>query len=761
MRDVLYKKGMVLAILCLFIGTGVPSIVADFNQNLENESLIITLKSGSYNLVRDDEDKTIITMEGFDSILIPGGPTLPSKTYLIGLPPGAKVTSISILDEKKEVLDGRYEFQPNYLIIDDGSERIELYTYEEDFSITDSFPSDAYEYLGIGQMRKYNFARVNFHPFQYTFSTGELMLYKEIILQIEYEIVEEVSDELLHDDTLDDIAAQIIFNYEEIHPYYNPKTTCTNLDSYDYVIITPDSFEESLESLRKWKEYIGYSVQVVGTSWIYNTYSGCDSAEKIRNFLIDKYAEWGIKYVLIVGTNSLIPMRYCYPKGETDDYSGYKILTDHYYADLTGDWNSDGDDYFGECDDDNFDLIADVFVGRIPMYKESDIEDLCQKIIAFEQDGGYWKNNALLFEAKICGDNDYCNDFMEERMKNDLFIPEGFNVVTMYEKEGLEPSPYTCNYPLTYNNLLNEWSNNEFGIVTWVAHGSPDGISRLVWVEDKDGDGDCDDDEDRYYNLFSKSDSEFLNDEKPSIIFATSCSTANPTIINNLCYALLNNGAVAYVGSSGRAWVGYYTSHHKRYYTGGLGLQFVFYKNLFTESQNIGEAIYNAKYYCWDNGYHDDYLRLRNVFMFSLYGDPSISLNEFQGPSAPETPDKPSGPELAKPGTLHNFNTSSTHGENLEIYYKWDFGDGWISDWTGPYFSGELCNLSHNWNEKGTYVIKVKATTFIGPESDWSEPLTIKISKSKHIFPFMFLILNRLVGRFPILEQILQIIYII
>jgi len=45
-----------------------------------------------------------------------------------------------------------------------------------------------------------------------------------------------------------------------------------------------------------------------------------------------------------------------------------------------------------------------------------------------------------------------------------------------------------------------------------------------------------------------------------------------------------------------------------------------------------------------------------------------------------------------------------------------------------------------------------------GEESPWSDPLAISMPKNKAINPFL-LFLERLIERFPILEQILQPIY--
>jgi hypothetical protein len=65
-----------------------------------------------------------------------------------------------------------------------------------------------------------------------------------------------------------------------------------------------------------------------------------------------------------------------------------------------------------------------------------------------------------------------------------------------------------------------------------------------------------------------------------------------------------------------------------------------------------------------------------------------------------------------------------------QIYYLWSWGDGNISNWEGPYNSGEIVNASHTWSQKGTYLIKVKAKDQF-EESEWSDSTTINIMKSR------------------------------
>jgi len=99
--------------------------------------------------------------------------------------------------------------------------------------------------------------------------------------------------------------------------------------------------------------------------------------------------------------------------------------------------------------------------------------------------------------------------------------------------------------------------------------------------------------------------------------------------------------------------------------------------------------------------------------------------------------------------------TTTNDQDGDQIWFKWDWGDGNQSEWIGPYNTGDTCEATHTWDEKDDYEIKVKAKDEHGKESEWSDPLAISMPKNKAINPF----LERLIERFPILEQILQLLY--
>lgn len=99
--------------------------------------------------------------------------------------------------------------------------------------------------------------------------------------------------------------------------------------------------------------------------------------------------------------------------------------------------------------------------------------------------------------------------------------------------------------------------------------------------------------------------------------------------------------------------------------------------------------------------------------------------------SAPEKPLKPNGPNQGQPHAIYYYSSSSKDNEGDQIYYMFDWGDGTNSEWIGPHDSGEKCEVSHSWNTRGTYEIKVKSKDEFGSESEWSDPLSVSLPRNK------------------------------
>ena len=60
------------------------------------------------------------------------------------------------------------------------------------------------------------------------------------------------------------------------------------------------------------------------------------------------------------------------------------------------------------------------------------------------------------------------------------------------------------------------------------------------------------------------------------------------------------------------------------------------------------------------------------------------------------------------------------------LYIRWDWDDGNITDWLGPYSSGSIASASHSWTQGDAYEIRAQLKG-IGGQSNWSEPHSISI----------------------------------
>ncbi len=95
----------------------------------------------------------------------------------------------------------------------------------------------------------------------------------------------------------------------------------------------------------------------------------------------------------------------------------------------------------------------------------------------------------------------------------------------------------------------------------------------------------------------------------------------------------------------------------------------------------------------------------------------------------PEKPHRPLGFIIGFKDLNCTYQTSTIDRDGEQLYYMFDWGDGSVTDWLGPYASGERIKASHSWEKEGVYLIRVKAKDIHYSESGWSDPLPVSIPK--------------------------------
>jgi hypothetical protein len=124
---------------------------------------------------------------------------------------------------------------------------------------------------------------------------------------------------------------------------------------------------------------------------------------------------------------------------------------------------------------------------------------------------------------------------------------------------------------------------------------------------------------------------------------------------------------------------------------------------------------------------------------------------------APNKPSKPDGPKNGMSGQEYTYSSKTFDNDDDKVYYQWDWDDGTVSDWEGPFYSGETAESSHTWASSGNYQVKVKSKDIHDYESDWSDPLSVKIPRSReNVRSVIFRIIKQIQNTFPIFNFLLN-----
>jgi outer membrane protein assembly factor BamB len=124
-------------------------------------------------------------------------------------------------------------------------------------------------------------------------------------------------------------------------------------------------------------------------------------------------------------------------------------------------------------------------------------------------------------------------------------------------------------------------------------------------------------------------------------------------------------------------------------------------------------------------------------------------------------PDAPSAPIIdglssGKAGKEYNYTFTSISPVGRDVFYYVDWGDGYWTDWIGPYGSGETAFASHTWKKDGNYTISARSKDTDNLWGPWGE-FKVSISpKNRVSYSSLFL---RFLERFPIFEKLFSLFF--
>jgi len=392
-----------------------------------------------------------------------GEPLLPVYTTQIALPYGFDVAGVAVQAGDEVTLDGTYY--------------IELATELNALSYGDgdsAGPLDGlYDIVGVGSRRGVNILTVNLMPVEYLQETGTISYYEDFFVDVQLALSSAVSPIAYRPDGIRPLAGQVdnpgvLSSYEAgggggaapLSSMVDPA------DSYDYVIITNNalataSADYDLADFITHKEGMGYTVSMVTVEDIYANYTGNDTREQIRNFIIDAYNGWETDFVLLGGDSTVIPVRQLLVPGIAPD----NIDSDFYYQCLDGDFNADEDGYYGEYPSDDVDFYADVYLGRAAFDNVARMSNWVYKTVTYENTlRDPYRYNAEMVGEYIGGapPTDYAKASLEELRTWYFALDPDFTVDTLYEKDGSWSS----------STLVGDMNTDNYAIFNGLGHGN-------------------------------------------------------------------------------------------------------------------------------------------------------------------------------------------------------------------------------------------------------------------------------------------------
>ncbi|MEW6606761.1 MAG: C25 family cysteine peptidase [bacterium] len=575
----------------------------------------------------DIEPLKIKSINGYDIVEVRechqsaeiGRPKLPVRSFFVLLPPEAVVKDITITSIEQIELKGEYNICPVSppIPISNGSK-----TAHPQYLSLDFYPENIIKLNSIQKLRGYNLACLSVFGACYNPETKQLFWNKQInfnlnLTKTEDQRLKTKDQRLVEED--EKLVKELVVN-PEVTTSYGLKMIRLQ-PTYTYCIITSETLADTFKPLLEFKiNQRGFTGTITTTNWIYANYQG-DEQEKIKAFIKDYYENYGTCYVLLGGDAEVIPYRGVYakvPEGSNlGDYIDSHIPCDLYYAcfDNDWDWDTDEDRIYGELNEDNIDLMPEIFIGRAPVSNLSEVTNFVNKVISYEtSDDDYFYNELLiaykLWYNPVCDAKEIMEDIAME-------TPGTYTIHKEYETDG----------GVDKNGITND-INSGVGPIAHANHAN--------WNTAPP------------FEIGSPIDVRTLSNGSKTFIFNTiGCIAGDFSKADCIGEEMIlnsNGGAVAFVGNSRYGW---FDEYNVKKYSGEYQIEF--FKKIFEEGYTrIGETLSRSKVEfisrCND---HNPYRWI--MFCLNLLGEPTM---EFEAVKEIFCIDYTIKDVIDKPGTI-------------------------------------------------------------------------------------------------------------
>ena len=591
--------------------------------------------------LRDTGEHVYYSIEGFGSSTNPYYPVLPTRTVHYEVPFAARDVDVTVFPGATQSLGtfDNYLMRQPPLLLGDPDYRPPARPAQ----MPDVTPLEFYRVNSVQLMRGHRLISVTLYPLRYDFASGEITYVSSYSINVSYSMpmTEEESMAIAMRErsrALEPLAESIIENYGEFdgHLSAEPPAQLYDLANPQYAIITTSTFESAAQDLADWKTKKGVPTAVYLVSWIESNYSGYDTQEKIRNFLRLDSSTPRFDYVLLLGDTNTVPARLCWSQDGDD------VPCDYYFSDVVDgsigsgyDWDTDNDHVWGEFDD-TITWLPDNYVGRMASRNATEVQTYVDAVIDYETNPptGSWPTKAV-FGAAFANYVEPGYDptdmaAVAEHVRTDFLNPSGVTYDRLYEADGVSPTTYTYDYPLTATNFETQVGYG-CGFAFPSGHGNYQGNYRLIWSYDN-GDGYYQDGEGSWADLCTQSYNPSTGGERPFVLVGACLAGEFDRTSPCLGDFIIANWGMGAVASSRTSY--YCIGWDDPDWPWNQGQEYRWWEEIFSNGKtHMGQIHGDNKYhyamdftslYSGDYGPDMDYASRKNMFSSNLFGDPEL-----------------------------------------------------------------------------------------------------------------------------------------
>jgi hypothetical protein len=475
-----------LLVTLIFLGSAISAqqLTQQFTFS-QGDDLQVT-QSGEYDIIRITDG---YQLQGEEHA---GEPQLPIKQFKLLLPQGASATGVTISINSEQQLSGSFYIYPVQLPVYSNKGDPPPFVDPDPaiYNSNDPFPGDYILKYFTSGFRDYNYVTVSFMPFRYIPLSRQLHLLTDVTITINYTVhstdqvyklrpygsVDDMAYEFIQNIVINSAQTDVYNPYaaNQIAQFRSSLGTSVSIGGFEpaelpalegsevhYVIITNNTdiygnpvgnFSGKFQNFANWKTQSGSPAKVITVDVIRDNYPGVDIAEQIREFIKDAHKLWNTEYVLLGGNTSIVPVRLIGIM-PTDLY--YSAIW-HPVLKYNDNWNSNGDDQFGDASSD---FTPDIAVGRAPVDTDDEVDLFINKNFTYNRcsfapsiPDGEWLNKQLNIGGIV-----HPNSWS---VGNDLGLYRTWQITEYFSQlEGENSSPNN-NEQYTMHEYLNGWDNS-------------------------------------------------------------------------------------------------------------------------------------------------------------------------------------------------------------------------------------------------------------------------------------------------------------